>query len=112
MARIHLFALSAAVLPLVLALPSNIPIDIAVEGIEKRQYTEPGERAQAVVDAFKLSWEGYYKYAFPNDELKPVTNGFSNSRSEIVLTLFSPQSNILSETNGVPLPSTPSPPPS
>lgn len=37
-------------------------------------------RAQAVVDAFKTSWEGYYTYAFPNDELKPVTNGFSNSR--------------------------------
>jgi len=38
------------------------------------------DRAQAVVDTFKLSWEGYYKYAFPNDELKPVTNNFSNSR--------------------------------
>jgi mannosyl-oligosaccharide alpha-1,2-mannosidase len=70
------------VLPTVLALPSNLPVDIVVEGIERRQYTEPEERAQAVVDTFKLSWEGYYKYAFPNDELKPVTNGFSNSRFE------------------------------
>jgi len=41
----------------------------------------PGvHRAQAVVDTFKLSWEGYYSHAFPNDELKPVTNGLSNSR--------------------------------
>lgn len=42
----------------------------------------PGvHRAQAVVDTFKLSWEGYYSHAFPNDELKPVTNGLSNSRN-------------------------------
>ncbi|KAF2125818.1 glycoside hydrolase family 47 protein [Dothidotthia symphoricarpi CBS 119687] len=39
------------------------------------------DRAQAVVDAFRVSWEGYYTHAFPNDELKPVTNGSSNSRN-------------------------------
>jgi mannosyl-oligosaccharide alpha-1,2-mannosidase len=50
------------------------------EAVEKRQYTAPKDRAQAVVDTFKLSWDGYHTYAFPNDELKPVTNGFSNSR--------------------------------
>jgi hypothetical protein len=44
------------------------------------QYAAQAERAQAVIDTFKLSWAGYYKYAFPNDELKPVTNGFGNSR--------------------------------
>ncbi|KAF1919101.1 glycoside hydrolase [Ampelomyces quisqualis] len=79
MARLHLLALIAAGLPSALTLPSNIPVKIAVEGNQKRQYTTPEDRAQAVVDTFKLSWEGYYKYAFPNDELKPVTNGFSNS---------------------------------
>lgn len=48
----------------------------------KRQYNSPvaDYRAQAVVDAFRVSWDGYYKYAFPNDELHPVTNSFSNSR--------------------------------
>ncbi|KAF2020568.1 glycoside hydrolase family 47 protein [Aaosphaeria arxii CBS 175.79] len=39
------------------------------------------ERAQAVVDAFRVSWDGYYKYAFPNDELNPLENGSSNSRN-------------------------------
>lgn len=40
------------------------------------------ERAQAVVDAFRTAWDGYYTYAFPNDELKPVSNSFSNSRNQ------------------------------
>ncbi|KAH7392101.1 glycoside hydrolase [Phaeosphaeria sp. MPI-PUGE-AT-0046c] len=82
MTRLHFLTLGAMVFPRGLALPSNLPVDIAVKAIEKRQSTGPGERAQAVVDTFKLSWEGYYKYAFPNDELKPVTNGFSNSRNK------------------------------
>ncbi|KFY22953.1 hypothetical protein V493_06202 [Pseudogymnoascus sp. VKM F-4281 (FW-2241)] len=38
-------------------------------------------RAAAVKEAFQFAWEGYYKYAFPNDELRPVTNGFTNSRN-------------------------------
>ncbi|KAF1832195.1 mannosyl-oligosaccharide 1,2-alpha-mannosidase precursor [Decorospora gaudefroyi] len=38
-------------------------------------------RAQAVVDAFKVSWDGYYEYAFPMDELMPVSNNGSNSRN-------------------------------
>lgn len=37
-------------------------------------------RAAAVKEAFEFAWEGYYKYAFPHDELRPVTNGFTNSR--------------------------------
>lgn len=51
---------------------------------DKRQVYNPSlpvNRAQAVVDAFRLSWEGYYKYAFPWDELHPVTNTPGNSRS-------------------------------
>ncbi|KAJ4360898.1 Mannosyl-oligosaccharide alpha-1,2-mannosidase 1B [Didymosphaeria variabile] len=49
----------------------------------KRQDLPPAdERAQGVVDTFRTAWEGYYQYAFPNDELKPVTNGFSNSRNQ------------------------------
>ena len=38
------------------------------------------ERADAVKEAFTHAWDGYYKYAFPHDELHPVTNGFSDSR--------------------------------
>lgn len=38
------------------------------------------QRADAVVEAFRHAWTGYYKYAFPADELTPVTNGKSNPR--------------------------------
>ncbi|RMZ66498.1 mannosyl-oligosaccharide alpha-12-mannosidase 1B [Pyrenophora seminiperda CCB06] len=43
--------------------------------------TTPELRAQGVVDAFRVSWDGYYKYAFPMDELQPVSNNGSNSRN-------------------------------
>ncbi|KAF2210194.1 glycoside hydrolase family 47 protein [Cercospora zeae-maydis SCOH1-5] len=42
---------------------------------------EAQQRANAVKEAFEFSWRGYSEYAFPNDELLPVTNGFSNSRN-------------------------------
>lgn len=42
---------------------------------------ESRHRAQTVKDAFLHAWDGYYKYAFPNDELHPVDNGFGNSRN-------------------------------
>ncbi len=29
------------------------------------------QRAAAVKTAFEHAWDGYYKYAFPNDELHP-----------------------------------------
>ena len=38
------------------------------------------DKAQQLKDAFKFAWEGYYEYAFPNDELHPVSNTFGNSR--------------------------------
>ncbi|KAH8719208.1 glycoside hydrolase [Phaeosphaeriaceae sp. PMI808] len=74
--------LGTAILPGVLALPASIPFDATSESFSKRQYRKHSSRAQAVVDTFRLSYQGYYKYAFPNDELKPVTNGFSNSRNK------------------------------
>ncbi|KAF1968249.1 mannosyl-oligosaccharide 1,2-alpha-mannosidase precursor [Bimuria novae-zelandiae CBS 107.79] len=39
------------------------------------------ERTQAVIGAFRTAWDGYYQYAFPNDELLPQTNDFGNSRN-------------------------------
>lgn len=39
------------------------------------------QRANAVKTTFKTSWNGYMQYAFPNDELLPLTNSFSNSRN-------------------------------
>jgi mannosyl-oligosaccharide alpha-1,2-mannosidase len=38
------------------------------------------ERADAVKAAFVHAWTRYKEYAFPNDELHPVSNNFSNSR--------------------------------
>lgn len=31
------------------------------------------DRAAAVQQAFQLSWDAYYQYAFPHDQLKPVS---------------------------------------
>ncbi|KAL4880139.1 mannosyl-oligosaccharide alpha-1,2-mannosidase 1B [Aspergillus karnatakaensis] len=39
-------------------------------------------RADAIKEAFSHAWDGYYKYAFPNDELHPVSNGYGNSRNK------------------------------
>jgi hypothetical protein len=82
MIGLGLLAVAAAV---VSALPSNTPLDLPMSSDVKRQYNEPPpvnteQRAQAVVDVFKTSWEGYYTYAFPMDELRPVNNSGSNSR--------------------------------
>lgn len=39
------------------------------------------DRAQAVRSAFQFAWDGYMKYAFPHDELRPVTNQTGDSRN-------------------------------
>ncbi|USW55058.1 Putative glycoside hydrolase family 47, six-hairpin glycosidase-like superfamily [Septoria linicola] len=79
-------ALSAA--SLVTALPQypstpdqypSTPTSYPKNGGESSE--EANQRANAVKEAFEFSWAGYYEYAFPNDELYPVTNGFGNSRN-------------------------------
>jgi mannosyl-oligosaccharide alpha-1,2-mannosidase len=45
------------------------------------QYSPHQERANAVQEAFIFAWDGYYRYAFPNDGLHPVSYGYRNSRS-------------------------------
>ena len=76
--------LGSSLLSLVSALPSNTPVDLP-----RRQYettppsydpVSPDQRAQAVIDTFRISWDGYRQYAFPMDELRPVSNNGSNSR--------------------------------
>lgn len=37
-------------------------------------------RAEAVKEAFQHAWQGYRKYAFPHDELHPVSNSYGDSR--------------------------------
>lgn len=38
-------------------------------------------KADAVKEAFQHAWNGYMKYAFPHDELTPVSNGHADSRN-------------------------------
>ncbi|KAF2136151.1 glycoside hydrolase family 47 protein [Aplosporella prunicola CBS 121167] len=38
-------------------------------------------RAAAVKEAFDFAWNGYYTYAFPHDELHPVSWGYGDSRN-------------------------------
>lgn len=40
----------------------------------------PSYRAHAIKEAFQHAWDGYMKYAFPHDELHPVSNGYGDSR--------------------------------
>lgn len=51
----------------------------------KRQSITPADQAAAVKEGFTHSWGGYVKYAFGNDELRPVSNTGSNSRYLIFL---------------------------
>jgi len=48
--------------------------------IQRRQDAEASERAEAVKEAFQHAWRGYRQYAFPHDELHPVSNGYGDSR--------------------------------
>lgn len=43
-------------------------------------------KADAVKEAFQHAWDGYIKYAFPHDELTPVSNGHADSRCVIAHT--------------------------
>lgn len=50
------------------------------EQVQRRQNDEASYRAEAVREAFHFAWNGYYTYAFPHDELHPVTNTSGDSR--------------------------------
>lgn len=67
-----------------LAYPRQRGTDYDYTGFEQNQTV----RAQAVVDMFRFAWEGYQTYAFPNDELRPQNNSFTNSRNGWGVTAF------------------------
>ncbi|KAH8897012.1 glycoside hydrolase [Thozetella sp. PMI_491] len=46
-----------------------------------RTYISHPDRAAAVKQTFQISWDGYYKYAFPHDSLRPQTNEWSDDRN-------------------------------
>jgi mannosyl-oligosaccharide alpha-1,2-mannosidase len=87
--RLQFLTLGAALLPSVWALPANLPVQLNTDGVATRQYDAPADRAQAVVDAFRVSWDGYYRHAFPHDELHPASNTFSDSRYAELISLDS-----------------------
>lgn len=66
--RLLFFALVAPSLALV---PSQTPLH--------HSPSQTGQ-ADAVKEAFQHAWDGYSKYAFPHDELHPVSNGYGDSR--------------------------------
>lgn len=36
-------------------------------------------RAEEVKEVFQIAWDGYYKHAFPHDQLHPVGNGYDDN---------------------------------
>lgn len=67
-------------------IPSTVSVPTFVDRhpgtIRRRAHQTNQEKADAVKEAFKFAWDGYRKYAYPNDELRPVTNTPANSRYE------------------------------
>jgi mannosyl-oligosaccharide alpha-1,2-mannosidase len=43
-------------------------------------YVAHQDRLDGVKEAFQRSWDGYYKYAYPNDSLKPISKSYDNDR--------------------------------
>jgi hypothetical protein len=66
-----------------LTLAHSSPLGHATQRDNHKQdiQTLSNSRANAVKEAFLFAWTGYETYAFPNDELEPVNNSFSNSRN-------------------------------
>ena len=50
------------------------------EAVLGSSFSNNQEKADAVKEAFQHAWNGYVKYAFPHDELHPVSNGYGDSR--------------------------------
>ncbi|KAI1175897.1 glycoside hydrolase family 47 protein [Nemania sp. FL0916] len=45
------------------------------------KYVSHQDRLSGVKEAFQRSWDGYYKYAFPNDSLQPISKTYVNDRN-------------------------------
>ncbi|KAL4863688.1 hypothetical protein BDV12DRAFT_25423 [Aspergillus spectabilis] len=63
----------------------GLPV-LAAAGVQVDSNSQPVERsddsrATAVKEAFSHAWDGYYEYAFPHDELHPISNSYGDSRN-------------------------------
>lgn len=67
-------------------------------------YVSHPDRADAVKQAFQISWDGYYQYAFPNDSLLPISKSYQNDRCVNIArdTNSSYMLTKILETDGVP----------
>ncbi|KAI1132825.1 glycoside hydrolase family 47 protein [Nemania abortiva] len=65
------------------ALSSVSPAVVSASPIVSRtpSYVSHPDRLDGVKEAFQRSWDGYYKYAFPNDSLKPISKSYDNDRN-------------------------------
>ena len=61
-----------------LALVSHLLVVANANPLPRRDASNNTARLAYISDAFQTGWDGYYKYAFPYDELLPVTNGKQN----------------------------------
>lgn len=41
-------------------------------------YRYDSDKTEAIAEAFRHSWKGYYTYAFPKDTLQPLSGSFEN----------------------------------
>ena len=84
------------------------PRNAASHATAAPSYVAQPERAAAVKEAFDRAWDGYYKYAFPHDSLKPISKGFSD---ELLVTAASVHRARLADCcqgpDGEPVPSMP-----
>ncbi|KAB8229817.1 glycoside hydrolase family 47 protein [Aspergillus alliaceus] len=72
----HLPSLSLPLAALSLITPS-----LAYPRFKSTQPDPTESRAEAVKEAFVHAWDGYKRYAYPHDELHPISNGFGDTRN-------------------------------
>jgi Glycosyl hydrolase family 47. len=48
--------------------------------LKSPEYLVHSQRAEAIKEAFQVSWDGYYKHAFPHDSLTPLNNAWWDDR--------------------------------
>jgi mannosyl-oligosaccharide alpha-1,2-mannosidase len=58
---------------------SEVVVVAATQILAGINFDSAEDRAAAVQHAFQLSWDAYYQYAFPHDQLKPVSKGADDS---------------------------------
>ncbi|ATY62020.1 mannosidase MsdS [Cordyceps militaris] len=59
---------------------------LALPALEKSAPVPDHARASAVRAAFETAWSGYYKYAWPHDDLHPISNTYEDDRAQWGLT--------------------------